>query len=111
MEKQGDTRMVQREGHYDYMLRRYREEQDKTAEKKWDYENPLLRAKIGDLEAQIDIMKKDHQELTAAYYSVLNRLKEVTSGVSSEPLSEYEEKNWERHRIRMEKASKQMMKE
>ena len=52
--------MVQREGYYDYMLRRYREEQDKTAEKKWDYENPLLRAKIGDLEAQIDIMKKDH---------------------------------------------------
>ena len=36
LEKQGDTRMVQREGHYDYMLRRYREEQDKTAEKKWD---------------------------------------------------------------------------
>ena len=70
--------MVQREGYYDYMLRRYREEQDKTVEKNWDYENPLLRAKIGDLEAQIDIMKKDHQELTAAYYSVLKRLKEVT---------------------------------
>ena len=103
--------MVQREGYYDYMLRRYREEEDKTAEKKWDYENPLLRAKIGDLEAQIDIMKKDHKELTAAYYSVLNRLKEVTSGVSSEPLSEYEDKKWEEHKVRMEKSSKQMMKE
>ena len=72
--------MVQREGYYNYMLRRYREEEDKTVEKKWDYENPLLRAKIADLEAQIDIMKKDQQELTDAYYSVLNRLKEVTKG-------------------------------
>ena len=96
--------MVQREGYYDYMLRRYREEEDKTLEKKWDYENPLLRAKIGDLQVQIDLMKEDHKQLTEAYYSVLERLKEVTdSGVSSEPLSEDEEKNWEKHRRMMMK--------
>ena len=29
---------MQREGYYDYMLRRYREEEEKTAEKKWDYD-------------------------------------------------------------------------
>tara|TARA_Y100000768_G_C23853455_1_gene622179 strand:- start:551 stop:811 length:261 start_codon:yes stop_codon:yes gene_type:complete len=85
------------------MLRRYREEQNKTVEKKWDYENPLLRAKISDLESQIQIMKEDHKQLTEAYYSVLERLKILTSGISSEPLSEYEDRKWEEYRIRMMK--------
>ncbi len=69
---------MQHEGYYDYMLRRYREEEEKTAEKKWDYETPLLRAKIGDLEQEINVLKTDLKELTQCYYTVLKRLADVT---------------------------------
>lgn len=39
-----------------------------------DYEVPQLRAKIAELEAQIELLKKDNKQLTEAYYSVLRKI-------------------------------------
>lgn len=39
-----------------------------------NYEVPQLRAKIAELEAQIELLKKDNKQLTEAYYSVLRKI-------------------------------------
>ena len=70
---------------------------------KWDYELPELRAKIGSLTAENEALRHDLKEMTSAYYGVINRLKDATSGISSEPLSELEEKGWEAHYKRIMK--------
>ena len=48
---------------------------------KWnnlDYELPDLRAKIGTLQQENEVLRRDMKELTEAYYGLLNRLKELT---------------------------------
>jgi TATA-binding protein-associated factor Taf7 len=45
----------------------------KDKKHKLDYENPYLRAKIGELENDIEVLKRDMKELTEAYYTVLKR--------------------------------------
>jgi len=70
----------QREPYEDYMVRRLREESDKIETKKLnekhklDYENPYLRAKIGELESQIEALKLDNAELTKCYYELLRKI-------------------------------------
>jgi hypothetical protein len=62
------------------MLRKLREESSqieaqKLDEKhKLDYENPYLRAKIGELESQIEALKLDNAELTKCYYELLRKI-------------------------------------
>jgi len=70
----------QRESYHNYMQRKLREESEKIeAQKldkkyKLDYENPYLRAKIGELESQIEALKLDNAELTKSYYELLKRI-------------------------------------
>lgn len=45
----------------------------KDKKHKLDYENPYLRAKIGELEGEIELLKKDMKELTESYYTVLKK--------------------------------------
>ena len=45
---------------------------------KWDYELPELRAKIGTLQQENESLKHDLKEMTASYYALLNRIKELT---------------------------------
>ena len=45
---------------------------------KWDYELPELRAKVANLEQENQVLRNDIIELTKSYYSVLNRVKELT---------------------------------
>jgi hypothetical protein len=62
------------------MQRRLREEsaeieaQKLDKKHKLDYENPYLRAKIGELESQIEALKLDNAELTKSYYELLKRI-------------------------------------
>jgi len=39
-----------------------------------DYEVPQLRARIAELEQQLELLKLDHKQLTEAYYKVLRKL-------------------------------------
>lgn len=43
----------------------------------WNYENPSLRAEIGALKREIEVMKMDAHMHTQAYYKVLNRNTEL----------------------------------
>ena len=69
-----------RESYHNFMQRKLREEHQKIEaakldkKYKWDYENPYLRAKIGELESQIEALKLDNAELTKCYYELLKRL-------------------------------------
>lgn len=45
---------------------------------KWDYELPELRAKVANLEQENSALRHDLQEMTASYYALLNRIKELT---------------------------------
>jgi len=70
----------QRESYHNYMQRKLREESEKIENQKLDkkykldYENPYLRAKIGELESQIEALKLDNAELTKSYYELLKRI-------------------------------------
>jgi hypothetical protein len=39
-----------------------------------NYEVPQLRARIAELEQQLELLKLDHKQLTDAYYKVLRKL-------------------------------------
>jgi len=43
----------------------------------WNYENPSLRAEVGQLKREIELLKWDAHEHTQAYYKVLNRNTEL----------------------------------
>jgi predicted nuclease with TOPRIM domain len=43
-----------------------------------DYELPDLRAKIGALQAENNLLRQDLKDMTASYYSLLNRIKELS---------------------------------
>lgn len=45
---------------------------------KLNYELPELRAQIGSLQQENASLRHDLKEMTAAYYAVLNRIKELT---------------------------------
>lgn len=76
-----------KESYHNFMQRNLREENQKIeAEKldkkyKLDYENPYLRAKIGELESQIEALKLDNAELTKCYYELLKRLANENTNV------------------------------
>tara|TARA_X000000950_G_C13517993_1_gene498433 strand:+ start:116 stop:340 length:225 start_codon:yes stop_codon:yes gene_type:complete len=43
-----------------------------------DYELPDLRAKIGALQSENNLLREDLKSMTAAYYGLLNRIKELS---------------------------------
>lgn len=43
-----------------------------------NYELPNLRAKIGTLEAENEVLRNDLKNMTEAYYGLLNRIKELS---------------------------------
>ena len=43
-----------------------------------NYELPNLRAKIGALEAENEMLRHDLKDMTQAYYGLLNRIKELS---------------------------------
>ena len=43
-----------------------------------NYELPDLRAKIGALQAENNLLRQDLKDMTASYYSLLNRIKELS---------------------------------
>jgi predicted nuclease with TOPRIM domain len=43
-----------------------------------NYELPDLRAKIGALQAENNLLRQDLKDMTAAYYGLLNRIKELS---------------------------------
>ena len=45
---------------------------------KLNYELPELRARIGSLQQENESLRHDLKEMTASYYAVLNRIKELT---------------------------------
>lgn len=45
---------------------------------KLNYELPDLRAKIGALQAENNLLRQDLKDMTASYYSLLNRIKELS---------------------------------
>ena len=47
-------------------------------QKDWNYEQPELRAKVANLQAENEILKNDIRSLTEAYYGLLNRIKKLS---------------------------------
>ena len=45
---------------------------------KFNYELPDLRAKIGALQSENNLLRQDLKDMTADYYSLLNRIKELS---------------------------------
>ena len=45
---------------------------------KLNYELPDLRAKISALQSENNLLRQDLKEMTASYYSLLNRIKELS---------------------------------
>ena len=43
-----------------------------------NYELPNLRAKIGTLEAENEVLRNDLKSMTEAYYGLINRIKELS---------------------------------
>ena len=43
-----------------------------------NYELPNLRAKIGALQSENNLLRQDLKDMTAAYYGLLNRIKELS---------------------------------
>ena len=43
-----------------------------------NYELPELRAKIGALQAENNLLRQDLKDMTASYYILLNRIKELS---------------------------------
>ena len=43
-----------------------------------NYELPNLRAKIGTLESENEVLRNDLKNMTEAYYGLLNRIKELS---------------------------------
>jgi predicted nuclease with TOPRIM domain len=43
-----------------------------------NYELPELRAKVGSLQQENEALRHDLKDMTASYYSLLNRIKELT---------------------------------
>ena len=47
-------------------------------QKDWNYEQPELRARIANLQAENEILRNDIRSLTEAYYGLLNRIKKLS---------------------------------
>ena len=45
---------------------------------KLNYELPNLRAKIGALQSENEMLRQDLKDMTEAYYGLLNRVKELS---------------------------------
>ena len=43
-----------------------------------NYELPDLRAKIGALQSENNLLRQDLKDMTSAYYGLLNRIKELS---------------------------------
>ena len=74
----------QREGYYDYMLRRTREENKKMKVKVDEginldtSGNELYRREIITLTNKVEVLKDDMKNLTQDFYKLLNRVKELS---------------------------------
>ena len=74
----------QREGYYDYMLRRTREENKKMKVKVDEginldtTGNELYRREIIALTNKVEMLQDDMKNLTQDYYKLLNRVKELS---------------------------------
>tara|TARA_B100001059_G_scaffold136692_1_gene137039 strand:+ start:322 stop:594 length:273 start_codon:yes stop_codon:yes gene_type:complete len=74
----------QREGYYDYMLRRTREENKKMKVKVDEginldtTGNELYRREIIALTNKVEVLKDDMKNLTQDFYKLLNRVKELS---------------------------------
>ena len=74
----------QREGYYDYMLRRTREENKKVKVKVDEginldtTGNELYRREIIALTNKVEVLKDDMKNLTEDFYKLLNRVKELS---------------------------------
>jgi len=74
----------QREGYYDYMLRRTREENKKMKVKVDEginldtTGNELYRREIIALTNKVEVLKDDMKNLTEDFYKLLNRVKELS---------------------------------
>ena len=74
----------QREGYYDYMLRRTKEENIKMQIKVDEginldtTGNELYRRKIITLTNKVEVLKDDMKNLTQDFYKLLNRVKELS---------------------------------
>jgi len=74
----------QREGYYDYMLRRTREENKKMKVKVDEginldtTGNELYRREIITLTNKVEVLKDDMKNLTEDFYKLLNRVKELS---------------------------------
>lgn len=76
------------ERYYDWMLWKSRQERKKLQgvnqlgepEPLIDYEPPQLRAKIGELTDQVNMLKRDLKELTECYYGLLKKMSEKNNG-------------------------------
>ena len=47
-------------------------------QKDWNYEQPELRARVANLQAENEILRNDIRSLTEAYYGLLNRIKKLS---------------------------------
>ena len=47
-------------------------------QKDWNYEQPELRARVANLQAENEILRNDIRSLTEAYYGRLNRIKKLS---------------------------------
>ena len=47
-------------------------------QKDWNYEQPELRAKVANLQQEVEILRADNKSLTEAYYGLINRIKELS---------------------------------
>ena len=51
-----------------------------------NYELPELRAEVASLTAENEALRHDLKEMTSAYYSLLNRIKELTENTDNAKL-------------------------
>ena len=47
-------------------------------QKDWNYEQPELRARVANLQAENEILRNDIRSLTEAYYGLINRIKKLS---------------------------------
>ncbi len=68
---------MQREGYYDYMLRRSREEDEKMKEPVFEKGYPSFEAVNSKTITETQLFEDQIRELNSSYYSCINRIKEL----------------------------------
>jgi len=73
----GMSFQMQREGYYDYMLRRSREEDEKMKEPVFEKGYPSFEAVNSKTITETQLFEDQIRELNSSYYSCINRIKEL----------------------------------